>query len=231
MRILAVMLACLFAAASALAHDLWLEATPEGFVLNYGHAPASGHAGAANLDYAPDFVQRAVCVTPAGKRRPVAVAAAYPARFAVDCVAIWVEASSGAWTTTVEGTRNVAPTGLEGVVRAWRSIESTKRIESWHEALMVPLADGFELSPMDNPLEVARGRKLRVRVTLQGDPVAGANVAYGGELRGVTGTDGQINVRLREAGPQFITASVRVPSTEPGVNETVYATTLHFELE
>ncbi|MGD9387144.1 MAG: hypothetical protein PVI87_02855, partial [Gammaproteobacteria bacterium] len=111
MRILPAILACLFASAPALAHDLWLEAMPEGFVLNYGHAPASGHPGAADLAYAPDFVQRAVCGTTNGERRSVAVEAGYPARFAVDCVAIWVEASSGAWTTTVAGTSNVAPTG------------------------------------------------------------------------------------------------------------------------
>lgn len=230
MRNLLLVLGCLCPALAVHAHDLWLAPAPEGYVLNYGHAH-SGHEGAATLEYAPDFVQRGVCGTAAGERQPLAIEAGYPARFAADCAALWVEASSGAWTTTVQGTKNLPPAGLTGVVRAWRSIESTKRIDAWHESFAAPLGDGLELVPLENPLAIEPGRKLPVLVTLGGAPVAGANVAYGGEIRGATGSDGRINLRLRAAGPQFITASVRVPSAEPGISETVHATTLHFELE
>ena len=231
MRILTAILASLFATVPAFAHDLWLEPTPDGFQLNYGHATASGHAGATSLTYAPDFAQRAVCWTAGGERESVAIERGFPTFVAADCAALWLEASSGVWTTTVDGTRNVAPDGLSGVVRSWRSVESTKRIDTWHDSLRMPLADGLELVPQENPLDMEPGQKLRLLVTLGGVPVAGANVAYGGEIRGVTGSDGEINLRLREAGLQFITASIRLPAGEPGVNETIYATTLHFELE
>lgn len=230
MRHLIFLAACVLPALGAGAHDLWLEPVPDGYQLNYGHAH-SGHEGRATLEYAPDFVQRGLCATVTGERRAVPVAPGYPAQFAVACAALWVEASSGAWTTTVQGTVNRPPTGLSGVVRAWRSVESTKRIDAWHDSLAAPLGDGMELVPLENPLGVAPGRKLRLLVTLAGAPVAGASVAYGGETRGVTGSDGTINLRLREAGPQFISASVRIPSDEPGIGETVHATTLHFELE
>lgn len=230
MRPLLLLAACLLPALDAGAHDLWLDPLPDGFVLNYGHAH-SAHEGQATLEYAPDFVQRGICATRTGERAPVAATGGYPARFVAECAALWVEASSGVWTTTVQGTVNQPPAGLAGVVRAWRSIESTKRIDGWHDAFATALGDGMELVPLENPLVLETGRKLRLRVTLDGAPVAGANVAYGGEIRGVTGADGAINLRLREAGLQFITASVRIPSDEPGIGAVVHATTLHFELE
>ena len=230
MRTLYSLLAFLLLPSLASAHDLWLEPGPAGYELRYGHAPG-GHDGAATLVYHARFVQRALCRSDAGETRRLPVTAGYPARFDAACAALWVEASSGVWTTTVQGTRNVPPDGLAGVVRAWRSIESTKRLVAWDEGLSLPLGDGLELVPLHNPFEVAPGRKLRLLVTLGGQPQPGANVAYGGEIRGVSGADGELNLRLREPGLQFITASIRLPAGEPGSNETVYATTLHFELE
>jgi nickel transport protein len=230
MRALHGLLAFLLLPSLANAHDLWLEPAPAGYELRYGHAPG-GHDGATTLAYDPHFVQRALCRSEAGQTQALPVTAGYPARFDAACAALWVEASSGVWTTTVQGTRNEPPDGLAGVVRAWRSIESTKRLEAWDEALSGPLGDGLELVPLENPFDLEPGRKLRLLVTLGGQPQPGANVAYGGEIRGVSGTDGQVNLRLRAAGLQFITASIRVRAGEPGGNETVYATTLHFVLE
>jgi len=212
------------------AHDLWLEPGPAGYELKYGHAHG-GHDGSATLPYDPDFVQRALCRTDTGQTQALTVVPGYPARIDATCAALSVEFSSGVWTTTVEGTRNIPPDGLSGVVRAWRSIESTKRLEAWEPGLTTPLSDGLELVPLQNPFELAPGRKLRLLVTLGGQPQPGAKVAYGGEIRGVSGPDGQLNLRLREPGLQFITASMRLPAEEPGINEIVHATALHFELE
>lgn len=230
MRSLCGLLAVFLLPCLASAHDLWLEPTPGGFQLNYGHAHG-GHDGDSTLPYDPGFVQRALCRDDSAQTRAVAPEPGYPARFDAGCVALWVEFSSGAWTTTVQGTRNVPPDGLSGVIRAWRSIESTKRLEAWDEALSAPLGDGLELVPLENPFELAPGQKLRLLVTLNGQPQPGANVAYGGEIRGVSGADGQLNLRLRETGLQFITASIRLPAGALDSNETVSATTLHFELE
>ena len=230
MRALSGLLAVLLLPSLAAAHDLWLEPGPAGYELRYGHAPG-GHDGAATLTYDADFVQRALCRSETGQTQELPLNSGYPAHFDAACAALWVEASSGVWTTTVQGTLNAPPDGLSGVVRAWRSIESTKRLAAWHEDLSAPLGDGLELVPLHNPFDLEPGRKLRLLVTLGGQPQPGASVAYGGELRGVSGADGQLNLRLREAGLQFITASIRLPAGEPGVNETIYATTLHFELE
>jgi nickel transport protein len=212
------------------AHDLWLEPGPAGYELRYGHV-AGGHEGAEALVYDAHFVQRALCRSEAGQTQGLPLTPGYPARFDAACVALWVEVSSGVWTTTVQGTRNVRPDGLSGVVRAWRSIESTKRLAGWEAGLSAPLGDGLELVPLANPFDLEPGRKLRLLVTLGGQPQAGASVAYGGEIRGVSGADGQLNLRLREAGLQFITASIRLPAATPGSEETICATTLHFELE
>ena len=230
MRTFYGLLAFLLLPSLASAHDLWLEPGPAGYELRYGHA-TGGHEGPATLAYDPDFVQRALCRDDAGQTQHLRVIPGYPARFDAACAALWVEASSGVWTTTVQGTLNVPPDGLSGVVRAWRSIESTKRLAAWDEGLSAPLGDGLELVPLHNPFELEPGRKLRLLVTLGGQPQPGADVAYGGEIRGVSGADGQLNLRLRTPGLQFITASIRLPSGEQGIDETVHATTLHFTLE
>lgn len=230
MRTLCGLLVFLLLPPLASAHDLWLEPGPTGHELRYGHAPG-GHDGAATLSYDPHFVQRALCRSEAGQTQALPVTAGYPARFDAACAALWVEASSGIWTTTVQGTRNEPPDGLAGVVRAWRSVESTKRLEAWDAGLAAPLGDGLELVPLENPFDLEPGRKLRLLVTLGGQPQPGANVAYGGEIRGVSGPDGQLNLRLREAGLQFISASIRVPAATSGDYTTVYATTLHFVME
>ena len=212
------------------AHDLWLEPLSAGFELRYGHAH-SAHEGEAALPYAPDFVQGAYCQPAMGPVQSLDVRPAYPARFPADCDGLLVEASSGAWSTTVEGKRNVSPEGLPGVIRSWRSVESTKRINHWNAALSTPMSDGLELVPLQDPFAVGVGRKLRLLVTLDGQPRAGVSVAYAGETRGVTGSDGRLNLRLRDPGLQLIAASLRVPMDEGPVEAVVHATTLHFTLE
>ena len=124
--------------------------------------------------------------------------------------------------------------------------EDLMRTAPSHQELLVMLAaarsqlgrfpdEDFELLAPDLAGPVARMRQaigaLGEGRRIGGAPLAGASVAYGGDIRGVTGPDGQLNLRLRTTGPQFITASVQVPSIEPGIDVTVYATTLHFVLE
>jgi nickel transport protein len=217
-----------FATSLAAAHDLWLERDADGYALYHGHRH-SGHAGDELIPYAPGYVQAAICVDAVGARTALAVAAAYPAQFAAECVALLVEASSGAWSTTSEGTINLPAEGRTGVVRSWRSFESIKRIDAWHDAARGPMGEGLELVPIANPLALQLGDKMRLLVTLRGQPQAGVTVAYAGEPRGVTGAGGQINVRIRKTGTQWISASLSEPSPEPGVARWVHATALQFE--
>jgi nickel transport protein len=77
---------------------------------------------------------------------------------------------------------------------------------------------------------VAEGDKLRVRVLRDGRPVAGATVTYDGKVRGTTGEDGGINLRLRHGGLQRIQAGLNEPHEGPQADEVTHTTTLSFEL-
>lgn len=213
----------------AFAHDLWLEREAGSYVLYHGHRH-SGHAGDEVIPYAPAFVHDVVCLAPDGTRNALPAVTEYPARFEAECAAVLVSASSGAWTTTSQGTQNLPPLGLDGVVRSWRSFESVKRIDGWAEGVAQSLGDGLEVVPLVDPFVLGRRDKLRLLVTLGGEPQRGVTVAYAGEPRGVTGADGRINLRLRAAGMQLISASISVPAAEPGIAQSVHATALQFEI-
>jgi len=223
---------CLFGAAvvnEAVAHDLWLESAPGGYLLYQGHRH-SFHEGDEIVPYAPAFTRRAVCLHADGRALSLSLDGRYPAHFAGPCDALLVEVSSGTWTTTTQGTRNQPPDGLAGVVRSWRTLETVKRIDTWSDSMPQPAGDALELVPLNDPLALRPRDKLRLLVALEGEPQAGVTVAYDGEPRGVTGADGLINLRIRRAGRQLITASTRTPADEPGIDYVLHAATLQFDI-
>lgn len=213
---------------SATAHDMWFESTPAGYVLQLGHRH-SDHGGEKTLPYAASAVKGALCSSDGGSTRFAASGKA-PYVVPVSCAAVVVEFSSGYWTETGYGARNEPRTVWGDERKSWLSVEYVKLLAKWHPRLALPLGDGLELSPQDDPLHAVPGGKLRFVLTLAGQPVAGANVAFGGALRGSTGPDGSINLRIRERGPQTVTASREEPSPDGKADAVMRATTLQWEI-
>lgn len=224
-----VLLGCSLAATSATAHDLWLERDADGFVLLHGHR-SSAHEGEARLDYDPAIVKAVDCFDMHGARRDAQADNGQPVRIASECAVLHVLTSTGFWARTTEGLRNRAPSELSGVLRSWESIEGVKHMDAWSAPLAKPLTAALEITPVNDPFGVAPGGKLRLLVTLGGAPRPGALVAYDGETRGVTDAAGQVNIRVRHGGPQFITASVDAPRTDGRADLTIHATALLLEL-
>jgi nickel transport protein len=216
-------------AAAAPAHNYWLQADGDGWLLWRGHR-FSSHAGEDLVPYDPAIVTRAVCADTAGSARTVPAGGAYPVRVPGPCAAVLVEADSGIWSQTLTGTRNQPPGELYGVLRSWRSFEGVKLMTAWSLALADPVSQALEISSTTDPFRLAPGDKLRLLVTWQGRPRQGVTVAYDGEPRGVTGADGSINVRIRHRGVQSITASVEEPAAEAGLDRVVRSTGLMFNL-
>ncbi len=217
------------AALPAAAHDLWLEREGGAHVLQQGHR-TSAHAGAGRVPYAADFVRQALCFDARGQSRPLALPAAYPARLAGDCAALFVAASSGYWTKTAWETKNAPKTGMAGVLKSWRSEDSVKRVNRWSAALAQPLTPGLEITPVDDPFRLGVDDKLTVRVTLGGKPRAGVPVAYDGATRGATNDDGTVVLKIRHGGLQMIAASLETPLDDGQADTLIRATTLNFEL-
>jgi nickel transport protein len=213
----------------ALAHDLWVEKEGGDFILYYGHKH-SRHQGATFLDYGAEWVREAACFDAAGTRIPFRSEGGHPYRMSGECAEVHVSFSSGYWTKTPYGTRNVPKNEARVPVKSWQSYDSVKRIDHWTDALARPLAGGLELTPLEDPLSLRKGKKLRLRVTLEGKPVKDAVVAYDGKPRGGADPDGRINIRVRHGGFQVIQASLTRPIASEKADEVIYSTNLNFEL-
>ncbi len=229
MRKVPALLTALALIGSVEAHDLWLDPANNGYTLLVGHRH-SAHAGRDTVEYSPDAVERMTCFDTAGKATGQGDTRTYPAHVGGDCAAVYARLSSGYWTKTPYGTKNVSKDTVDVAVNAWRSFEGVKLIERWGEALGRPLTRDLEVVPLENPLALEDGDKLRLLVTQGGKPVAGAVVAYEGKPRGETGPDGLVNVKIRHGGLQTIEATLRRPLDGLKADEEVHTATLSFAL-
>ena len=213
----------LFAVQAAHGHDLWVARERDSYVLYYGHR------GEDLLEHAPTEILVAFCFDAGAVHRPAPPAEASPYRFPASGVGCYVLTSSGTWTKTPYGTQPGTRAEAEMAIRSWRSFESTKRIDHWSPLLTKPLTEDLEIVPLNNPLALRPGEKLRLVVVFQGRPVAGARVAYDGEVRGVTDKAGHINIRIRHTGLQMIQASAEQPAEDSdNIDVVIWATTLNF---
>lgn len=215
-----------FIALPALAHDLWIERVGSVHTLVYGHE-RSGHEGAARLELKAETVKRASCYGADGRearqeRRTISLRG--------DCAASLFVMSSGYWSKTPYGTKNLPKSEAGAVLESWYSVESVKRLDQWNPAMTQAMGQDLELSPTDNPLRLRVGDKLRARAWFQGRPAAGVTVAYFGKPRGVTDADGMVNVRLNQAGFQLLQASLERPLDDGKADKAIHAAALHFEL-
>jgi nickel transport protein len=213
-----------------LAHDLWVERDALAHTLSYGHERSS-HEGAKRLEYQPETVKQALCFAASGQAMKAEQGRTYPVTLRGDCAASWFLVSSGYWSKTPYGTKNLPKTEAGAVMDSWLSMESVKRIDRWGDALARPLTRELELAPLDNPLTLKAGDKLRLRAYLQGKPAANVTVAYFGKPRGVTGTDGTVNIRLNEPGFQLVQASLETPLGDGKADKLIQASTLQFEIK
>jgi nickel transport protein len=216
-------------AGSAHAHDLWLEKEGGSFGLYYGHKH-SRHQGASFVEYPAEWVGEVLCIDSAGASIPFRSEQAYPFRMHGECAVAHVSISSGYWTKTPYGTRNVPKNEARVPLESWLSHESVKRIDHWTDGLARPLAKGLELTPLEDPLSLRKGEKLRLRVTYDGTPLQDAVVSYDGKPRGRPGPDGEINIRLRHGGFQVIQATLTRSIASDKADEAIHSTNLNFEL-
>ncbi|MFA7387060.1 MAG: DUF4198 domain-containing protein [Thiohalobacteraceae bacterium] len=219
----------MLAAFSVPAHELWLDKAGGRYTLFQGHRHAA-HAGAEQAPYEPAAVKTAMCLGSDGASMSLVPGTGYPVVLTGDCAAVLVSFSTGYWTKTAWETRNVPKTGVAGVMKSWLSEDSVKRIDRWTQATALPIGAGLEITPASDPFKVAIGDKLIVIVTENKRPLAGVPVAYQGDVRGVTGRDGRIAIRLRQSGVQLISASTEVPLDDGKADIAIRATAVQFEL-
>lgn len=221
----------LLASVAAHAHDYWFEPAGDDFMLHRGHR-FSQHSGSKEVPFEAKIVTGAYCLRRGESQpRPAATSKGYPLRVQGPCQAVMVTADSGYWSQTLTGTTNQPKNKAFGALRSWHAIESVKRLENWSERLSRPFAEELELTLAENPFRLQAGDKLRLTATLRGKPAQGVTVAYDGDPRGVTGSDGRINIRLRHAGLQVITASLEESLDSGQADKRVRSTILLFDIK
>jgi nickel transport protein len=227
--LLLILAAHLGSSCGAHAHALWIERTDEGLTLLSGHRH-SEHGGPELMEYPLAYVLEAVCFDSRGEPT-VMEPTATPVSFPGDCAACTALLSSGYWTKTPRGTKNLPKDEADTPLRSWLSYESVKRIDHWSEAFAAPLTENLEIIPLTDPAQMHEGDKVTVLVTFRGEPLAGVPVAYSGSTRGETDSEGRINIRLRKPGLQLLSASYRIPLESARADEEVHTATLVFELQ
>ncbi|MFN3870357.1 MAG: DUF4198 domain-containing protein [Aquificaceae bacterium] len=210
-------------------HDLWLEKVGDRIVLYYGHIkPKEGEEGL--ISYKAENVLKAMCFNKEAKRVEVQIERVYPLSFPANCFAYYVLFSTGYWTKTIKGTKNLPKDKAEGPLESWLSYEGVKRLESWTETFKRPLTEDLEIVPLEDPFSVSLNSKISLKVYYRGKPVKGAVVAYQGRVVGSTDEEGNINVRIKEKGLQRISASIKEKSDGLKADYTVISTNLIFEV-
>ncbi len=212
------------------AHEIWLEKHEDGLVLLYGHRDST-HGEADTIKYDPEEVLRVECHGIDGEGGEITLERAYPLVTPDTCGVTYVLTSSGYWAKTPFGTRRLPKDEAKSPLESWFSYESVKRIDAWDGRFARPVTGDLELSPIKNPLGLSEGKKVRLLATIGGEPAAGIPVAYAGKTRGVTGSDGRVNIKLRHGGIQMIQASYSEPGDSVKADEIIHTTTLVFEIE
>ena len=212
-------------------HDLWLQRSQEGLTLLSGHRTGHSHKGEAELvEYRPEIVLRADCFDVDGKRLEAVVSHESPVRISGGCGAVFVLTSTGYWSKTAHGTKNLSKKNAQSPIKSWLSFESTKRIDGWNPAFSRPMTSDLEITPLDDPLSLGPDAELWLLVTLQKTPVQGATITCDEEPMGVTDKDGRVAVKIRRGGFQMIEARHAVPLKSDDADESVHVTNLCFEI-
>ncbi len=228
MRSLLILILFLFS--SVYAHDLWIEKSENGYVLYYGHKYSS-HGGKKLIRYNPDNIQSVQCIDKNGDTVNINVKKEYPLKINENCAIIYVHISTGYWTKTPYGTVNKPKNQVNIPINSWLSYESVKRIDFWNKNLEKPFSKKLDIIPINNPLELDEGDKLRLLITFDGKPVKNVAVAYDGKFRGLTDSNGRVNIRIKHKGFQLIEATFKEKINSEKADEIIYTTTLNFEVK
>lgn len=222
----ALLLAGLLSPAPARAHDLWLEREGTGLVLRFGHR------GGALLAIEQAKVRSVRCLEQGAVRDLLPTAAFSPkeVRLAGRCGAASVFLDGGFWSLTPDGEVNRPRNQVPDAVKAWASRQYAKWVDPASPSAGAALGDELELVAVSDLSKAHLGDKVTVRLLLAGRPAAGAVVAIDHKPLAETDSAGQARVKVRSAGVETISATLRRQVATPEADALVLEASLSFEV-
>ncbi len=231
--VLCFVLFLFFFTTNVFSHELWIDKHQGSYFIRYGHLNFShnGEQQKKLIAYKPDNVLEFLCFDKTGHKAPARINRGFPCELCGNCAAVFSVFSTGYWTKTPYGTRNIPRDEARMPVYSWYSVESVKLINEWNESMEKPLTDSLEIVPLNNLSELEKNDKVRLLVTYQKHPLKGVIVTYDGNPRGTTGKDGRINIRIKHGGFQVISATFKEKTASPKADETIRTANLNFEVK
>ncbi len=223
-------------AGSVSAHDLWIESAPGASpVLRYGHYGNTSDE-IKYIPFLPSDVKSVICAAADGsvisrsgklmipepwskdsvqhedphhhhEKIPAGFITSF--RMPENCSVMTADFSTGYWTKTPAGLKNLPESAVKTPVRSWYAHES---IKFYKKGLLAENAAGLSL-PFTEGLEIVtvsfsgKDRLLKIKVLYKGKAVSGAKTEYQGTFTGETDKDGTFTFRLDESGVHYIRTS------------------------
>ena len=223
-----LLLALCLAPAAGFAHDLWLERTPAGLALRYGHR------GGAALALDAGKVKTLRCLPPEGGApvdlRGGATIAPTELAAVATCAVAAAFLDGGTWSLTPDGEKNLPRSQVPDAVKAWQSRQFAKWLDVRSPLARAPLGERFEIVPVTDLATARTGNRATFRVLLDGQPVNGATVAIAHKPLGETDSAGEARVTIRATDVESVSASFRRPLRSPDADTEVWEASLTFEV-
>lgn len=245
---LAALAALALGSSPAFAHDVWLT-LPSGAMLRQVHIHY-GHTDDLQMPQSDKLVELRVNTTASDR---VVATKLTPSKTApvletdpiggTDASLISARYDNGFWVKAADGEyRNTTRRFLPGATGAISSVKFAKLVTGAGAPYATPLGHELELVPLDDPMAVRPGGKLRVRVLFRGQPIAGAEVARSdGETvvaetalpRFKADAQGVVTIPIEKAGGEVLSVTRRAtPSVTPDIADAdTYSATLAFSLD
>lgn len=202
------------------AHTLWID---DQFSMHEGHMQQE------HLTETKDKIKKSKIKNLFCLHHNMSKKVSYAALPTLECDAIFIQLHPSYYTKTPYGTKNISKEKAKMPIESWLSIESVKRVYS--NAAKKPIGKGLEIVFRNEPSKIGVGDKARVRIYFNGTPLAKARIANGHKTIGLSDTNGDVNVKIRNKGLQNIKASYSQPSDGVKCDKIIHSTTVNFEVK
>ncbi|WP_424191610.1 DUF4198 domain-containing protein [Ampullimonas aquatilis] len=208
---------------SACAHDAWVEARGDSYVVVYGHADKLE-------SFSADKIKRLTALSNKGINLPVTIK---PNSSNGDAVQFNIAGKpglamvffdNGYWSKTTEGYKNQPKSEVPDTISASHSVKYGKTVFEWGAAVTQVQGQQLEIVPLSVTKPQA-GKRLSLKVLWDGKPLSGGKVEYGEytkEKTIETDINGTAEIPVT-SGRQVISASHKYPLVNDSAADTYSA--------